>query len=333
MTSPPRVQVLLATFNGARFLREQIDSILAQTYQPLTILARDDGSSDGTPAILADYAQRFPDRFAIAPPMPPAGSAAANFLRLLQASSEAYLAFADQDDVWLPEKMAISMDAMLRLEDGDADWKPCLVFSDLSVVDERLGVIDPSFWHYQQIEPGMVTSLSRLLGNGVVTGCTAVLNRPLANYALRMPPEAFMHDWWIALLANCFGETSYVEKPLVLYRQHGANVRGASAAQPATAIPRWRYHRDRHNHWLACTIQAEALLYIHGAELSEGQRTLLTSFLRSGRSPFRVVRVGQVLFNGFWAHGLRRNLALLWYLWDRDEAVRQAALEAGPPVG
>jgi glycosyltransferase involved in cell wall biosynthesis len=132
------VQVLLATYNGERFLREQIDSILAQTLPGVSILARDDGSNDSTPQILEDYGRRSPDRFRILPTVTPTGSARDNFLALLHASEAPYIAFADQDDVWLPQKLERQMNAMHGLEQRYGTSTPLLVFSDLRVVSDDL---------------------------------------------------------------------------------------------------------------------------------------------------------------------------------------------------
>src|SRR5271170_623792 len=105
MDSLPAVEVLLATCNGERFLREQIDSILAQDYENIRILARDDGSTDSTVAILAEYGERFPGRFRVMPVQTPAGSAKGNFLLLMKESTAGHICFADQDDVWLRDKV------------------------------------------------------------------------------------------------------------------------------------------------------------------------------------------------------------------------------------
>src|SRR5271154_4215562 len=102
----PLVDVLLATFNGEPFLREQIDSILSQDYEDLSILARDDGSKDGTRGILNEYAEQFPGRFQMLPTGAPTGNAKQNFLELMKASSADYVCFSDQDDVWLPGKVS-----------------------------------------------------------------------------------------------------------------------------------------------------------------------------------------------------------------------------------
>src|SRR5271156_5979852 len=101
MNSLPEVEVLLATYNGARFLREQLDSILAQDYGNFRVLARDDGSSDETVEILVQYAEDFPDRVRVMPAGIATGNPQSNFLLLMRASTAEYVCFADQDDVWL----------------------------------------------------------------------------------------------------------------------------------------------------------------------------------------------------------------------------------------
>jgi glycosyltransferase involved in cell wall biosynthesis len=220
----PVVTILLATYNGERYLREQIDSLLAQTH-PVRVLARDDGSRDGTVSILRDYAERWPQRFALLEDDSGTGHAKWNFLRLTDTAVQIpgidYLAFADQDDVWMPEKIELEMKAMRQLEKRYGATVPLLVFSDLSVVDASLGMLHCSFWEDQRIDPRKIHRLRRLLAQNVVTGCTSVLNRPLAAMSLRMPPEAIMHDWWVALLASAQGHAAFVREPLVLYRQHG----------------------------------------------------------------------------------------------------------------
>ena len=119
------MEVLLATYNGARFLREQLDSIFAQDYENLRILARDDGSRDETPQILSEYAQRFPSRFRLLPTDTATGSAKTNFLKLMQASDADYVCFCDQDDVWLPEKVSTTQRAMSGLEERWGRDTPC----------------------------------------------------------------------------------------------------------------------------------------------------------------------------------------------------------------
>jgi glycosyltransferase involved in cell wall biosynthesis len=317
------VEVLLATYNGERFLREQIESIFAQSYRPLRIVARDDGSRDGTVAILEEYAARFPERFRVLPKSAPTGHAKWNFLRLMEAASAEYVAFADQDDVWLPEKISIEMKAMRELEERHAG-EPLLVFSDLTVVDEGLAVLSASMWERQGIDPENVHRFARILAQNVVTGCTALLNRPLLELALRMPEEATMHDWWIAVLACGFGAAGVVKEPTVLYRQHGGNVLGAVQEKPPMGVPQWRFHARRREQWEVGERQAEGILRVYGSELTPQKRALLEGMVRCETNPNRVVRAWTWLRNGYFLDGgWRANLAILWYLWDMKAGKRQ----------
>jgi GT2 family glycosyltransferase len=325
MTTFPPVQVLLATYNGERFLRQQIESILAQTYMPLRILARDDGSQDRTRAILEEYASAHPDRFELMPLDAATGGAKWNFVRLLQAATAEYVALSDQDDVWLPDKISREMEAMLVLEQKNGLEKPLLVFSDLRIVDDELRTKFESLREHQGIEPASISQLRRILSQNVVTGCTALLNRSLVKLATRMPAEAFMHDWWIALLACSFGEASALPEPTVLYRQHGANVLGAGAVRKVSGAPVWRQHGLRREQWEMTVVQAQGMLRVHANELVARQRALLKAYVRCETSSNRFVRALTWLTHGFFPNGLRAILARLWYLWDMDAAKRNLA--------
>jgi hypothetical protein len=320
MSPGKTVQVLLGTFNGARFLREQIDSILAQSYPSLTIVARDDGSTDRTRELLEEYAARFPERFRLLPAAPPSGNAKFNFMELLRVADASYVAFADQDDIWLPKKIASVVAGMEKLERQHGPYSPLLVFSDLRVVNERLETINPSFWASQEIHPEHIHSLRRLIMQNVVTGCTMLINQPLREAALPMPAGVFMHDWWIALVACTLGHSAYRTEPAILYRQHGGNVLGAPTPPPVTGIPKWRQHQERRKYWEMTAKQADAVLQALGPRLSKRDRKLLEDYKRCEESPSRLVRTATLLRNGFFVNGLRSNLALLWYLWDMKRA-------------
>ena len=318
----PLVQVLLATYNGERFLREQIDSILAQSYQPLTILARDDGSKDATRAVLAEYASRFPNRFHLLEDGTPTGSPMKNFRKLIQASSAPYIACSDQDDIWLPEKISMSMKALQELEASTGPEKPCLVFTDLKVVGDDLKEISPSFWKAQGIAPKRIFHLHQLLTSNVITGCTLVCNRPLAERAALMPDDAYMHDWWMALLANLFGAARFLAQPTVLYRQHAANVLGLSVGESKVRLPKWRRHGGRRWLWELGERQAAALLRVHGEEITPAAERTLRAFVRCGTDANRLARVGTLMRHGFFYPHLQHTLAILWYLWDMKAAKR-----------
>jgi Glycosyl transferase family 2 len=312
-------EVLLATYNGARFLRQQIDSILTQDDAHLRVLARDDGSSDGTVAILMEYAQRFPGRFDVMPASPPTGSAKDNFLLLMKASTAEYICFSDQDDVWLPDKVSTSRKAMEELESKWGLDTPLLVFTDLRVVDDQLRTLHASFWAHEIIKPQRIHRFAAVLAQNVVTGCTMMVNRPLLKLALRMPEEAFMHDQWLGLLASVAGRAAVVKAQTVLYRQHDRNVIGVQQRGRTTSLAelKRRFHNTevRLLQWKTSQRQAAAFLRVHGDELSQSHRDLLRAYLRCGSSRSRLMRIYILVRYGFLRTGLLRKMALLVDLW------------------
>ncbi|MGI4855089.1 MAG: glycosyltransferase family 2 protein [Janthinobacterium lividum] len=322
----PLIEILLATYNGEGFLREQIDSLLAQTYPNLRIIARDDGSSDGTRDILEAYALQHAERFHLLPADAGTGNAKWNFLRLMEASTAPFVALADQDDFWLPDKLRLSMEAMQLLQQAHGAADPLLVFTDLTVVNRDLEVIHPSFWRHQHIEAERIVNLPHLLAQNVVTGCTALLNRALVQQSLGMPAKAFMHDWWIALNASVFGHARAIPVPTMLYRQHENNAVGAVIHGRRRFWPRLRWHHLRRAQWEMSAQQAEAFLAVYRDQLPADKRRILEAYVRCETSPNRLVRVGTYLRYRFFQKGLRPNLAMLWYLWDMKAAKRASAL-------
>jgi glycosyltransferase involved in cell wall biosynthesis len=315
----PVVEVLLATYNGGQFLRAQIDSILSQDYENLRVLARDDGSSDDTVAILHEYEKQFPDRFHVVLPSEATGSAKENFLQLMKASTSEYVCFADQDDIWLSSKVSKTMQAMVTLESRWGSTTPLLVFTDLCVVDDRLTTLHESLWKQAGIEPKFIHSLASVLGHNPVTGCTALINRRLLDMSVKMPAEAAMHDSWIALLASAFGASAIVRAKTVLYRQHDRNVVGIDSRpkSPREMIARFLQGEGRVLQWRANERQVEALVRTYGEALSPKQRKLLDAYLRCGRSENRIVRVAMMIRYHFFRPGLLRNIATLIDLWKK----------------
>lgn len=326
MISLPEVEVLLATYNGERFLREQLDSIFAQDYGNVRVLARDDGSGDRTVDILNEYAERFPGRLRLMPPSPPTGSPKNNFLLLMKASNADYVCFSDQDDVWLPDKVSRTRKAMDQLELRWGKKVPLLVFTDLALVDENLRMIHESFWTCLHIIPERINRRAQLMVHSVVTGSTAMLNRPLLDLSLRMSEDAYMHDGWVSWVASYMGKSSIIKTQTVLYRQHDRNVLGAGKSLDGTEVTppnRSLWEKIRHPRiaaghvlvWDLSQRHARAFLKEYDKELSRSERKLLEAFLQcqTSRSPF--VRVATLVSHGFFYVGLKPNLALMIYLW------------------
>lgn len=226
--SAPVVDILLPTWNGARYLREQLDSLQAQTFTEWQLLVRDDGSTDDTVALLHAAAQDDA-RIRVLDSLEPRArlGAAANVSALMTTARAPYTMLCDQDDRWSPDKVVLTLDRLRGTERTQGAHTPVLVHSDLEVVSEELTAIAPSFWQYRSLDPVKGTRFPRLLIRNVAVGCTMGMNAALRTLAAPIPSAAYMHDWWIALVAAAFGEIYAIDRPLLQYRQHGANTIGA----------------------------------------------------------------------------------------------------------
>lgn len=221
------VAILLAAYNGEKFIEQQLDSIVNQTCSDWELFIHDDGSCDSTPAILKKYAAAFPDRIHLIEAAP-RGSARSNFLFLMSQVDAPYVMFCDQDDVWNEDKIECSLSAIRRLESSNGKDVPLLVFSDATVVDCRLNIIADSFFSYQHLNPDRLR-FSELLVQNTVPGNTSMFNRALLQHALRYSDEnaIIIHDCWCALIASYFGAIGAIKKSTLLYRQHNENSMGA----------------------------------------------------------------------------------------------------------
>jgi glycosyltransferase involved in cell wall biosynthesis len=307
----PSVDVLLAVYNGERYLPLLLDSLLAQTIQGFRMVVSNNRSSDETRAVLERYRERFSSRLCVLP-MPEAHlSAHANFARVTEAGDAPYVMYADADDVWHPDKIERTLQAMRAGERQYGPEVPLLVHSDLRVVDEELRCLAPSFWRYQFVDPRR-TELRQLILQNCVTGCTTMLNRALFNLGRPIPADACVHDHWYALVASAFGRIVPISQPLIEYRQHGANVTGAkkwglpyvvSRARHLYAENGTRQTIDRN------ILQAGAFLARYETRLSPTQKRVVENFAAIRRHGV-VARRYSLVRNRFWKAGVVRNVGL-----------------------
>jgi glycosyltransferase involved in cell wall biosynthesis len=220
--------IVLATYQGARYLPEQVESIRRQSRTDWRLLVRDDGSTDATPRLLRQLAAED-DRITLIDDGGQRYGAAGNFAVLMERARRdgaEYLFFADQDDVWRPDKLRRQLEAIQQAEGNAAERVPCLAYSDLTVVDDRSQTIHPSFLRHSRLVHGGRAPLGTLLGRSFVLGCACAVNRPLLEFALPLPETAAMHDWWLAISAAATGRVVGLAEPLVRYRRHGGNSSG-----------------------------------------------------------------------------------------------------------
>ena len=207
------VDILMATYNGEQFIRQQLDSIFQQSYQEWQLIIRDDCSKDKTVEIIKEYQLLHPGRITLIPANQPSGSAQKNFFLLLPYSTAPYMMFADQDDVWLPDKIQLTIEKMQQIETDFDSTMPILVHTDLAITDTDLNVLNPSRYDMHDINPER-NKLNHLLVQGIVYGCTLMVNRALLNLITERPKLDVMHDTWLSLLACTFGQIGYVDNRL-----------------------------------------------------------------------------------------------------------------------
>lgn len=269
------VTILLAVYNGEKYLKEQIESLLNQTVKDIKIVIRDDGSTDNSIGIINEFYARFPDKISVITGAP-TGSAKQNFAELLAACDDDYIMFCDQDDVWYPYKVELTLISMKKAEAGKKN-KPVLVHTNLAVVDEKLNVISSSFFDYQKIS--RVMSLPQLLVQNNVTGCTVMINHALKEKCGDIPSECIMHDWWLALVATAFGKIDYTREATMYYRQHSGNQVGAKASYGIAFIKRkLATLNEVRKNYNATYTQAKAFLERYGDCLTQKQYDMIKTY-------------------------------------------------------
>lgn len=283
-----KIQILLSTYNGEKYIRQQLDSIFAQTCAPASVLIRDDGSTDATPAILAEYQERYPQLRVIEGEN--IGTIASFFELFRLADPEMdYYALSDQDDVWMEDKIAAAVKALQKLEAGvTAEQIPLLYCGAQCLTD----------LHMQPIagQPQVVVrkaSFGNALVQNICTGCTAVYNQALAELLRGAKPEfTIMHDWWLYLLASCFGRVYYDSTPHIYYRQHGHNVYGAKTSR----LQIWNYRRKALTQ-PRIPIREQLLAFGKIFPLEKSDQMLFDMVVRahlSGKNKWRLAREKQI---------------------------------------
>lgn len=290
-----KVNILLSTYNGERFLEEQIRSIQAQTYTDWTLFIRDDGSTDGTVALIQQFVkedQRIEfinenDRRNL--------GVIKSFHTLLMYQKADFYFFSDQDDRWLKDKLALTLE---KAKEEDTS-QPLMIYTDLKVVTQDLEVIYESMIRTQSHHAN--TQLVQELTENTVTGGTSLINHALAEL-WKGDEEIVMHDWYLALLAAAFGKLVYIDVPTQLYRQHSDNVLGARTL--SKRFKKWvRPHTLFAVYWdLIKNSQKQARHLLH-MPLSHSNRELIEAFVTIMDKPilerFRILK----------KYGLRKNKA------------------------
>ena len=267
-----RVNILMSTYNGEKFVADQIESIQKQTYTDWNLIIRDDGSIDRTCEIVDDFVSKD-NRIKLI--RAENVGVIKSFHELVTDNNNAdFYFFADQDDYWLPEKLTIMLEEAKKHD----NTIPVMYYTDLKVTDKNLNVTSESMIRSQSDHAN--TSLVQELTENTVTGAASMINYELAKL-WQTTNDIIMHDWYLAIVAAALGELVYIDQPTHLYRQHDSNVLGARTL--AKRIRKW-IHPNLwfEKYWWLITAsqkQAQKLLTENLSALSETDKALVTDYV------------------------------------------------------
>lgn len=258
-----------------------IDSIVSQDYADWHLILSDDCSTDSTYSILENYANKYPEKITHHKSGKKFGNAQNHFMHLLEQYNDApYIMFCDQDDIWHPDKISKTIAKMKEIEEDCSI--PAMVHTDLRVVDADLNEISDSFCKHSKLN-GNRLQLNQLLIQNVVTGCTMMMNNSLAKLCCqhKLPEQALMHDWWIALICSVFGKTAFLDLATIDYRQHGNNSVGAkNVTSPAYLLERLKTKSMKKS--IRDSIeQAEAFLNCFGDSIPANEKLIISDFVKA----------------------------------------------------
>lgn len=292
-----KVNILMATYNGEKFLAQQIESIQKQTFKEWNLLIRDDGSSDKTCDIIRNFtAKDSRIRFINENEHHNLG-VIKSFFTLVNYEVADFYFFSDQDDVWLPEKLSVSLEAAKH----KASDVPLLVYTDLKVVNQELNILQDSMIRAQSHHAN--TTLLPELTENTVTGGTMMINYALAEKWFT-PNDILMHDWFLALLAASLGEIIYLDLPTQLYRQHDNNVLGARTMDKRFKILREGPKSIFTRYWkLIHDSQKQASLIVdkYGDIMTANDLELIKCFIKIDKQPF------MTRLRWLWKYGYSKN--------------------------
>ncbi|MCI1958140.1 MAG: glycosyltransferase family 2 protein [Clostridia bacterium] len=307
------ISILLASYNGEKYISQQIESVLNQTYRDFVLYINDDCSTDKTYEIAKAYETKYPEKIKVTQNQKNSGGAKYNFIDMMINHKDDYIMLCDQDDVWMPDKIKITLRKMHNIEMKSGEGKPILVHTDLKIVDEELNIISPSFKKFMCADYNKA-KLNNLLIQNIITGCTVMYNRALSK--LIKEPEGYivMHDWWLAIIASAFGSIQHVDEATILYRQHGNNSIGVRNMRSIKFILTYMVRLKKIKKALADTYcQAEVFYRTYEKEISNKQKKLLKTYCMIPKKN-KVAKIFTVFKLKTFKNGIVRNIGYILYI-------------------
>lgn len=265
----------MATYNGEKYLAEQLDSIINQTYHNWNLLIRDDNSTDRTLEIIQDY-QKKDNRIKLLKDNKGNLGIVKNFEELLKNSESEFIMFSDQDDIWIENKLDMYLKMIEKIKN-----KGFMIHSDAILFDKnKSNILKDTFISKKAINKG----LENVFFNYFVQGATILISKEIKNFILPFPKEVYLHDRYIHLISELFFERIFVNKALIYYRQHGDNQIGAKNTIRELLSKRYFDERDR---------QLIKIIYNkYGSLLTDDKKKLIEEY-------FKITDIKKNRFNRF----------------------------------
>ncbi|MGN1206208.1 MAG: glycosyltransferase family 2 protein [Eubacterium sp.] len=303
-----QIGIILATYNGEKYLREQLESILSNTFTDYEIHICDDGSTDGTVAIAKEYVEKYP-QISLWQNEKNQGYTK-NFLQAMKRETTPYVMLCDQDDIWKPDKIEMTYRAMKEAEESEN--MPILVFTDAENYDDATKKDMGSFHKTSHLDTKKFDTAHLFMENKCI-GCTIMCNAKVRDYLTELPEEIRVHDWWLALICSHFGKVIYLDKMTLHYRQHSDNMIGTSSF--------FQYLAQRISHWKeqkeairATMAQGNAFYHIFGDKIQDPKRKKCAYEFSKMSEKNVIMRRYLAVHYGFLKSGLVRNIALLFLI-------------------
>ena len=275
MMENKKIDILMATYNGEKYLVEQLDSIINQTYRNWNLLIRDDNSTDKTLEIIQNYHKKD-KRIKILKDNKGNLGIVRNFEELLKSSESEFIMFSDQDDIWVENKLDMYLKMIEKIKN-----KGFMIHSDAILFDKnKSNILKDTFISKKAINKG----LENVFFNYFVQGATILISKEIKNFILPFPKEVYLHDRYIHLISELFFERIFVNKALIYYRQHGDNQIGAKNTIRELLSKRYFDERDR---------QLIKVIYNkYGSLLTEDKKKLIEEY-------FKITDIEKNRFNRF----------------------------------
>jgi glycosyltransferase involved in cell wall biosynthesis len=276
MNNAQSISIALAVYNGEKYLKELLASLESQTLRPVELVVVDDCSSDNSLDIIQTHSLPFEKKIYVNQQNK---GPIYTFKKATELCKGDFIAFCDQDDVWLPQKLELSFN---KIKEIDNDI-PGVAFSDLVVIDEKGNIIQHSFWKRMAIIPDTFSFKDILFAN-IVTGCASLINKRMAAELLKMPLNVIMYDHWMALIAYSFGSYAYIKEPTVLFRLHTQNV---TKKEKHSLVKVFFYdYKNKANYLKENIEQANSFKRMYANVLDEKQKRHLEKFMDLNNKSF-----------------------------------------------